>query len=149
MWYSVDAADSTSTTKSGDMTFEDIDDFVPWIDLAYGLEQDQFQSVPPSRPLIMVNDLKLDTDLVKFIDDSTTWEVLHRDSQSNLPSAVKACEEWTCDNNMKLNASKTKEMRVNFSSSSPSYSPIVINNQTCTYSQHRYACQANRRYHLE
>jgi hypothetical protein len=25
----------------------------------------------------------------------------------------------------------------------------VINNQTCTYSQHRYACQANRRYHLE
>jgi hypothetical protein len=49
MWYSVDAADSTSTTKSGDMTFADIDDVVPWIDLAYGHEQDQFQSVPPSR----------------------------------------------------------------------------------------------------
>ena len=73
----------------------------------------------PFHFLIMVNDLKLDTHLVKFIDDSTTWEVLHRDSKSNLPSAVKACEECTCDNNMKLNASKTKEMRVNFSSSSP------------------------------
>ena len=43
--------------------------------------------------LIMVNDLIPATDLVKFVDDSTTWEVLHRDSQSNLPSAVKACEE--------------------------------------------------------
>ncbi|CAB3981868.1 Hypothetical predicted protein [Paramuricea clavata] len=73
--------------------------------------------------------VKLATDLVKFVDDSTAWDVLHRDSQSNLPSTVKACEEWTCDNNMKLNASKTKEMRVNFSSSSPSYPPIVINNQ--------------------
>jgi hypothetical protein len=78
----------------------------------------------------MVNDLIPATDLVKFVDDSTTWEVLHRDSQSNLPSAVKAREEWSCDNNKKLNASKTKEMRVNFSSSSPSYPPIAINNQT-------------------
>jgi hypothetical protein len=86
--------------------------------------------------LIMVNDLIPATDLVKFVDDSTTWEVLHRDSQSNLPSAVKACEEWSCDNNMKLNASKTKEMRVNFSSSSPSYPPIVINNQTVNIVTH-------------
>ena len=76
------------------------------------------------------------TDLVKFVDDSTMWEVLHRDSQSNLPAAVKACEEWSCDNNMKLNASKTKEMRVNFSPSSPSYPPIVINNQTVNIVTH-------------
>ncbi|CAB3977272.1 Hypothetical predicted protein [Paramuricea clavata] len=40
--------------------------------------------------LIMVNDLIPATDLVKFVDDSTTWEVLHRDSQSNLPSAELA-----------------------------------------------------------
>jgi hypothetical protein len=52
------------------------------------------------------------------------------------PSAVKTCEEWTCDNNMKLNASKTKEMRVNFSSSSLSYPPIVINTQTVNIVTH-------------
>ena len=40
--------------------------------------------------LIMVNDLIPATDLVKFVDNSTTWEVLHRDSQSNLPSAELA-----------------------------------------------------------
>ena len=38
--------------------------------------------------------------------------------------------------NMKLNASKTKEMRVNFSSSSLSYPPIVINNQTVNIVTH-------------
>ena len=84
---------------------------------------------PPPINALVTSLVKPATDLVKFVDDSTTWDVLHRDSQSNLPSTVKACEEWTCDNNMKLNASKTKEMRVNFSSSSPSYPPIVINNQ--------------------
>ena len=86
--------------------------------------------------LIMVNDLIPATDLVKFVEDSTTWEVLHSHSQSNLPSAVKGCKEWSCDNNMKLNASKTKEMRVNFSSSSLSYPPIVINNQTVNIVTH-------------
>ena len=78
----------------------------------------------------MVNDLKPTPDLVKYVDDSTTWEILPNDSQSNLPSIVNACEEWSLDNNMKLNALKTKEMRVNFSFESPSYSPIVINGQS-------------------
>ena len=66
----------------------------------------------------------------------TMWEFLHSDSQSMLPSSVDACEEWSRDNNMKLNASKTKEMRVNFSFSSPSYPPIVIDNQTVSIVKH-------------
>ena len=86
--------------------------------------------------LIMVNDLNSSNDLVKFVDDSTMWEVLYSDSQSMLPSSVRACEEWSRDNNMKLNASKTKEMRVNFSFSSPSYPPIVIDNQTVNIVKH-------------
>ena len=52
------------------------------------------------------------------------------------PSSVKACEERSRDNNMKLNASKRKEMRVNFSFSSPSYPPIVIDNQTVNIVKH-------------
>ena len=43
--------------------------------------------------LIMVNDLNSSNDLVKFVDDSTTWKVQHSDSQSILHSSVKACEE--------------------------------------------------------
>ena len=37
---------------------------------------------------------------------------------------------------MKLNALKTKEMRVNFSFGSPSYPPIVINGQTVDIVDH-------------
>ena len=86
-------------------------DYSAWKYIQVGVPQGT--KLSPLLFLIMVNDLKPATDIVKFVDDSTTWEVLHRDS------AVKACEEWTCNNNMKLDASKTKEMRVNFSSSSP------------------------------
>ena len=52
----------------------------------------------------MVNDLKPTPDLVKYVDDSTTWEVLPKNSQSSLSSIVSSCEGWTLDNNMKLNA---------------------------------------------
>ena len=109
-------------------------DYSAWKYIQAGIPQGT--KLGPLHFLIMVNDLKPGTDLVKFVDCSTTWEVLHRGSQSNLPSAVKACEELSCDNNMKLNASKAKEMRVNFSSSSPSYPPIVINNQTVNIVTH-------------
>ena len=84
----------------------------------------------------MVNDLKPAPDLVKYVDDSMTWEVLPKDTQSSLSSIVSSCEGWTLDNKMKLNALKTKERRVNFSFGSPSYSPIVINGQTVDIVDH-------------
>ena len=64
----------------------------------------------PLRFLIMVNDLKPTPDLVKYVDDSTTWEVLPKDYQSSLSSIVSSCKDWTLDNNMKLNALETKEV---------------------------------------
>ena len=84
----------------------------------------------------MVNDLNSSNDLVKFVDDSTMWEVLHSDSQSMLLSSVKAYAERSRDNNMKLKASKTREMSVNFSFSSPSYPPIVTDNQSANIVKH-------------
>ena len=103
-------------------------DYSDWKYIQAGVPQGT--KLEPLLFLIMVNGLNSSNDLVEFVDDSTMWEVLCSDSQSMLPSSVKACEEWPRDNNVKLNASKTKEMRVNFSFSSPSYPPIVIDNQT-------------------
>ena len=111
-----------------------VQDYSDWKYIQAGVPQGT--KLGPLLFLIMVNDLNSSNALVKFVDDSTMWEVLHSDSQSMLPSSVKACEEWSRDNNMKLNASKTKEMRVNFSFSSPSYSPIVIDNQTVNIVKH-------------
>ena len=56
----------------------------------------------------MVNDLGGSSNIVKFVDVSTTWEVIARNSPSQLPSTVADCENWASDNNMKLNPPKTK-----------------------------------------
>ena len=109
-------------------------DYSDWKYIQTGVPQGT--KLGPLLFLIMVKDLNSSNDLVKFVDNSTMWEVLYSDSQSMLPTSVKACEEWSRDNNMKLNASKTKEMRVNFSFSSPSYPPIVIDNQTVSIVKH-------------
>ena len=40
---------------------------------------------------------------MKFLDDSTIWKVIARNSPSHLPSTVADCENWASDNNMKFN----------------------------------------------
>ena len=76
--------------------------------------------------LLMANDLKPSENTVKYVDDTTVWEVLSKNTQSCIPSTVAQCAEWASRNNMKLNPTKTKEVVVNFSTRPPSHSPIVI-----------------------
>ena len=67
--------------------------------------------------LIMVNDLKVSDDSVKFVDDTTLWEIITsaQSSASVLPAQISECSSWVAKNNMKLNPTKTKEIRVCFS----------------------------------
>ena len=65
--------------------------------------------------LLMANDLKPSENTVKYVDDTTVWEVLSKNTQSCIPSTVAQCAEWASRNNMKLNPTKTKEVVVNFS----------------------------------
>ena len=126
-WIADFLSDRLQRTKIGD-------EYSAWNYIRAGVPQGT--KLGPLLFLIMVNDLRPSNDLVKFVDDSTMWELLYKGSSSQLPSAVKECEEWSKLNNMKLNASKTKEMRVNFSPSSPSFQSIVINNQTINVVKH-------------
>ncbi|CAB4035764.1 Hypothetical predicted protein [Paramuricea clavata] len=65
----------------------------------------------------MVNDLKVSDDSVKFVDDTTLWEIITsaQSSASVLPAQISECSSWVAKNNMKLNPTKTKEIRVCFS----------------------------------
>ena len=74
----------------------------------------------------MVNDLAVSDNAVKYVNDTSVWEIIANDTQSCLPSIVSECSDWALDNNMKINPSKTKELCVCFSFQSPSYAPLII-----------------------
>ena len=74
----------------------------------------------------MVNDLAVSDNAVKYVDDTTLWEIIPKDTQSCLPSIVSECSDWALDNNMKINCQRPRKLRVCFSFQSPSYAPIII-----------------------
>jgi hypothetical protein len=63
---------------------------------------------------------------IQFVDDTSLWEIISNNSPSQLPANIISCSEWSSVNNMKLNVSKTKELRVCFSKLIPSFAPITI-----------------------
>ena len=81
----------------------------------------------PLLLLIMINDLAVSDETVKFVDDTSLWEIISNNSLSQLPANIISCSGWSSVNNMKLNVSKTKELRVCFSNLInyiPSFAPI-------------------------
>ena len=65
----------------------------------------------PKSFLVQINDLQTPCDIVKYVDDSTIYEICNYNSISNIQdSALK----WSKDNDMRINSSKTKEMVISF-----------------------------------
>ena len=89
--------------------------------------------------LIMVNDLSVSPDTVKFVDDTTIWEIIRKSQtfSSVLPAQINECTNWVVQNNMKLNPQKTKEIQVCYSSSDTEPPlPITINGHEITLVPH-------------
>ena len=79
--------------------------------------------------LIMINDLAVADETVKFVDDTSLWEIISNNSTYQLPANFISFSEWSSVNNMKLNVSKTKELRVCIPKLIPSFAPITIRGQ--------------------
>ena len=77
-----------------------------WTEMAGGVPQGTLSG--PENFLNMIDDLHTDVDDVKFVDDVTLYEVCNTHSQNKLQNAVNDIQMWATDNNMSLNASKTK-----------------------------------------
>ena len=58
----------------------------------------------------MIEDLTLMLELYKYVDDSTTFDIVRKNEQSNrLQSAIDETVAWTKSNDMIINVSKTQE----------------------------------------
>ena len=96
-----------------------------WTEMAGGVPQGTLSG--PENFLNMIDDLHTDVDDVKFVDDVTLYEVCNTHSRDKLQNAVNDIQKWATDNNMSLNASKTKELLVYYGREELDIPPITIN----------------------
>ena len=67
--------------------------------------------------------------MIKFADDTTVEGVISGGDESAYRQEVDSLVSWCADNNLELNASKTKEMIVDFRKDPQPMNPLVINGQ--------------------
>ena len=83
----------------------------------------------PISFLLHINDLQTEANHVKYVDDSSLWEVCGADgSDSMIQVATNQAVKWSARNFMKINAEKTKEMVISFSTKPVAPPPVTINN---------------------
>ena len=66
--------------------------------------------------------------IIKYADDTVLIEYLSRSEPSTLQQEAHHLEQWCADNDLLLNAKKTKELVFSNAKDSPTTSPLVINN---------------------
>jgi len=65
----------------------------------------------PLSFIVMIDDLRANCEVHKFVDDTTLSELITPSSPpSNMTDYLSSLLTWTADNDMRLNTSKTKEM---------------------------------------
>ncbi len=74
-----------------------------------------------------INDLQTVCPTVKYVDDSSIWEVCNRsESNSQIQTAGNEATTWTKSNNMQWNTDETREMRVYFGQKELDLDPITL-----------------------
>lgn len=78
--------------------------------------------------VLMIEDIKVtNTDLWKYVDDTTIAEPVAKGVTSNIQNAVDELSEASNRNKFQLNESKCKEIRISFARCQPQFDPIYIN----------------------
>ena len=77
--------------------------------------------------LIIIDDLAIsNASLWKYVDDTTTSELIRKGQVSNAETIADEVEDWSNRNRVKLNTDKCKELRISFASVSHDFPPVVI-----------------------
>ena len=97
-----------------------------WCHIKAGVPQGTL--LGPIAFLIHINDLKTGVHDMKYVDDTSLWEVCDRTGyNSKLQEAADQASKWTDENNMALNVDKTKYMSIYFGRKPLTLDPITIN----------------------
>ena len=68
----------------------------------------------PKNFLVHINDLQTQCPMYKYVDDITVFDICNNDRVSILQQSVDVITNWTRDNDMRVNTTKTKEMMICF-----------------------------------
>ncbi len=79
--------------------------------------------------LVMINDLKPPNPTTKFVDDTTVYEIKPLTGPGTLQQSLNIIQEWSHDNDMRLNPSKTKQLSLNFSFQKQASQILFIENE--------------------
>ena len=79
--------------------------------------------------LLMIDDLKTSVPTFKYVDDTTINQISNDPNDQELQVAMNHLYDWSCDNCMKLNTTKTKEMLISFSKDPPIVPNICVNGE--------------------
>ena len=100
------------------------DCFSEWGPVPTGVRQGT--KLGPWLFLLMINDLKVDALMWKYVDDTTISQTIPRGSLGDVQHAVTAVEDWSRSQRMQLNADKCKEMVIDFKKISHNFSPLKV-----------------------
>ena len=79
--------------------------------------------------IILINDLHPPLPTAKFVDDTTIHESFSDPKDSSLQVSTDAILQWSSNNKMQLNATKTKEILISFKRKSETIPRIIIDGQ--------------------
>ena len=127
-WLTVFLTDRRLRVKMGHIESE-------WRQVNAGVPQGTL--LGPILFLFHINDLRTSSDMAKYVDDSTLWEVSSTsDLNRQLQMSADEARDWADSNKMILNCDKTKHMVMCFARKPPTVPPLVLDNVVIERVQH-------------
>ena len=78
--------------------------------------------------ILMIDDINTsDTEIWKYVDDTTIAEPVAKNQASMIQDSVNELVALSDENKFQLNESKCKEMRISFAKTKADFAPIIIN----------------------
>ena len=66
----------------------------------------------PKHFLVQINYLQTPCPIYKYVDDSTIFEICNQGMVSVIQDSADLVEQWSCNTDMRINTTKTKEMAI-------------------------------------